>query len=99
MRGPTPVGGDIVFNEGEYAPGSSGGQELIAHELAHVVQQGDGGGVPDQLEVSQRLEPRARRQLTAHRPAPRGPRRRCGEAQAAASVIARLVSTRARWRL
>ena len=47
------VGGDIVFNEGEYAPGSSGGQELIAHELAHVVQQGDGAGVPDQLEVSQ----------------------------------------------
>jgi len=51
------VGGDIVFNEGEYAPGSSGGQELIAHELAHVIQQGDGAGVPDQLDVSQPGDP------------------------------------------
>ena len=32
------VGGDIVFNDGEYAPGSGAGQELVAHELAHVVQ-------------------------------------------------------------
>ena len=47
------VGGDIVFNQGEYSPGTEGGQSLIAHELAHVVQQGTGGGVPEQLEVSQ----------------------------------------------
>jgi hypothetical protein len=46
------VGGDIVFNQGEYAPASGAGQELIAHELAHVVQQGTGGGVADELEVS-----------------------------------------------
>src|SRR6185436_15368584 len=47
------VGGDIVFNDGEYAPGSGAGQELVAHELAHVVQQGTGGDVPAELEVSQ----------------------------------------------
>lgn len=35
-------GRDIVFGEGAYAPGSSEGQRLIAHELAHVVQQSGG---------------------------------------------------------
>jgi hypothetical protein len=34
------VGGDIVFGAQEYAPGTSEGQRLIAHELSHVVQQG-----------------------------------------------------------
>jgi hypothetical protein len=34
------IGSDIVFGAGQYAPGSSGGLKLIAHELAHVVQQG-----------------------------------------------------------
>lgn len=33
------TGQDIFFREGEYSPGSSGGQELIAHELTHVMQQ------------------------------------------------------------
>ena len=32
-------GYDIYFNTGKYAPASSGGKELLAHELAHVVQQ------------------------------------------------------------
>ena len=36
------VGDDIVFGRGQYAPFSSGGQKLLAHELAHVVQQGGG---------------------------------------------------------
>src|SRR5262245_21044205 len=33
------TGQDIFFKAGEYNPGSSGGQELLAHELTHVVQQ------------------------------------------------------------
>ncbi len=33
------VGRDVVFGAGRYAPGSAEGQRLIAHELAHVVQQ------------------------------------------------------------
>jgi hypothetical protein len=32
-------GRDIVFGRGEYAPHSAPGQRLLAHELAHVVQQ------------------------------------------------------------
>jgi hypothetical protein len=32
-------GNDIVFNQGQYAPGISGGKQLLAHELTHVVQQ------------------------------------------------------------
>lgn len=39
------VGSDIVFGAGRYAPNTSGGQRLLAHELAHVVQQGDGHNV------------------------------------------------------
>jgi hypothetical protein len=34
------VGHDIVFGAGGFAPGSYDGRRLIAHELAHVVQQG-----------------------------------------------------------
>jgi hypothetical protein len=32
-------GNDIYFNEGKYNPGSSSGKHLLAHELAHTVQQ------------------------------------------------------------
>jgi hypothetical protein len=34
------TGSDIFFRQGEYNPGSSDGQRLLAHELTHVVQQG-----------------------------------------------------------
>lgn len=33
------VGRDIVFSRGRYAPGTSEGKRLLAHELTHVVQQ------------------------------------------------------------
>lgn len=33
------VGNHVVFGAGEYAPGTSAGRALLAHELAHVVQQ------------------------------------------------------------
>jgi len=33
------TGQDVFFRQGTYDPGSRGGQELIAHELTHVVQQ------------------------------------------------------------
>ena len=38
------TGKDIFIRQGEYNPGSSSGQELLAHELTHVVQQ---NGVAD----------------------------------------------------
>ncbi len=36
------VGRDVVFAAGRYRPASQSGRELLAHELAHVAQQGDG---------------------------------------------------------
>ena len=33
------VGSNVVFGAGEYRPGTPGGGRLLAHELAHVVQQ------------------------------------------------------------
>jgi hypothetical protein len=35
------TGNNIVFNTGQYAPDSDGGKKLMAHELTHVVQQGE----------------------------------------------------------
>jgi hypothetical protein len=36
------TGRDIYFAAGKYAPGSHEGQHLLAHELTHTVQQGEG---------------------------------------------------------
>lgn len=36
------TGSDIFFRDGAYSPQSSSGQELLAHELTHVVQQSSG---------------------------------------------------------
>ena len=33
------TGQDVFFRQGAYQPESRGGQELIAHELTHVIQQ------------------------------------------------------------
>jgi hypothetical protein len=33
------TGKDLFFRRGEYNPGNSGGKQLLAHELTHVVQQ------------------------------------------------------------
>jgi hypothetical protein len=38
-------GNDIYFNSGEYKPSSSEGKHLLAHELTHVVQQGNNGAL------------------------------------------------------
>jgi hypothetical protein len=37
------VGRDIVFGPGRYRPSTPDGRRLIAHELTHVVQQGESG--------------------------------------------------------
>lgn len=39
------AGDGIVFGRGEYAPQTGAGRHLLAHELAHVVQQGGGAGL------------------------------------------------------
>jgi hypothetical protein len=38
------VGNAVVFNSGQYAPQTPSGLRLLAHELAHVVQQQGGAG-------------------------------------------------------
>ena len=42
------IGNDVAFGAGEYQPGTLVGDALLAHELAHVVQQGEGVS-PDRL--------------------------------------------------
>jgi Domain of unknown function (DUF4157) len=47
------IGSDVAFAGGEYKPGTLVGDALIAHELAHVVQQGggkQGGGAQTKSE-------------------------------------------------
>lgn len=47
------TGQDVFFRQGAYEPGSRGGQELIAHELTHVVQQKGNGVQSASMEVIQ----------------------------------------------
>jgi Domain of unknown function (DUF4157) len=46
------VGNDIYFGRGEYQPGTAAGNELIAHEVAHTIQQ-RGAPADGPLMVSQ----------------------------------------------
>jgi hypothetical protein len=39
-------GNDVVLGAGQYAPHTGEGRQLLAHELAHVVQQGNGNVAP-----------------------------------------------------
>jgi Domain of unknown function (DUF4157) len=48
------VGQNIAFSDGRYAPDTFEGQRLLMHELAHTIQQGSVGALPDRLEVSRR---------------------------------------------
>jgi hypothetical protein len=53
------VGHDIVFGVGQYAPDTTHGKKVLAHELTHVVQQGPApGNVPrlQRLSFSDVLE-------------------------------------------
>ena len=45
------VGDNIVFGAGQFAPGTSDGRRLIAHELTHVLQQRDASGGALQRKV------------------------------------------------
>ncbi|BAZ31135.1 hypothetical protein NIES4074_36060 [Cylindrospermum sp. NIES-4074] len=51
------TGQDVFFRQGAYEPGSRDGQELLAHELTHVVQQ-NGGAVQQSgiLEEGKQLQ-------------------------------------------
>lgn len=43
------VGHDVVFAKDQFAPETSKGRQLIAHELSHVVQQSSSGMQPGQV--------------------------------------------------
>ena len=45
-------GSDIFFRQGKYQPGTGDGDRLLAHELAHVVQQRDAPVADDRMRVS-----------------------------------------------
>ena len=55
------TGQDIFFRQGAYEPGSRGGQELIAHELTHVVQQN--GGAVSKAEEARKSTPKIQTSL------------------------------------
>ena len=50
------TGTDVYFADGQFKPDSPEGKELLAHELAHVVQQ-RGAPTSGPMRVSQRGEP------------------------------------------
>jgi len=49
------TGSDIYFNENRYHPESQVGQELLAHELTHVAQQGGRSDGPIQCDLQESL--------------------------------------------
>lgn len=67
-------GDDIFFNRGEYRPAEHGGQQVLAHELAHVLQQ---RGAAPRVQRLSALEQTSRDNLLATNVqpwAPVGPR-------------------------
>ena len=62
-------GSNIVFAAGEYNPGTSEGNRLLAHELTHVVQQGR--ALPSDQPLIQRM-PACPAQLGDNDPVPSG---------------------------
>jgi hypothetical protein len=49
------VGRDVVFGAGQYAPNTHDGKRLMAHELAHTVQQ-HWGDTPQRLTIAPRSD-------------------------------------------
>ena len=57
------VGNDVVFGNGQYAPQTPAGRRLLAHELAHTIQQSRSGATPlhaGSLRLSRREDPAER---------------------------------------
>ncbi|HKQ30040.1 MAG TPA: DUF4157 domain-containing protein, partial [Burkholderiales bacterium] len=68
------VGSHIAFDAGRYAPTTTAGKRLLAHELAHVVQQSRMGGVTNGTIQRQAHAPGASSRLHAPAPASDWPR-------------------------
>ena len=59
------VGWDVVFGAGRYAPGTNEGRRLLAHELAHVVQQSSGPVAPPAITSISRADSRVEHEAAA----------------------------------
>jgi hypothetical protein len=46
------VGRDVIFGNGQYSPETTAGRRLLAHELTHVIQQGEAGRAPSHKSPS-----------------------------------------------
>lgn len=89
------VGSDIVFGERRFAPSTTDGQRLLAHEIAHVVQQSESGPARGPaLEAEARAAARAAMEGTSpiHVALRSGPMLACeldaGQADSATKVTA-----------
>ena len=60
------VGSHVVFDAGRYAPHSTEGQRLLAHELTHVVQQTSSGSVPPVIARKQANWPAWHQEILQH---------------------------------
>ena len=54
------LGNNVVFGAGEYSPGTPSGKKILAHELAHVVQQNGGLAIYPQDNNSENIISNAR---------------------------------------
>jgi len=45
-------GNDIVFGQNQFSPTTNSGKQLLAHELTHVIQQGDGRTQSNALQLA-----------------------------------------------
>ena len=87
------VGEELAFAAGSFAPGTCAGDELLAHELAHVVQQRPTRDAPSADPAARRARGRRRRARPPTPPLPAPDRRpspaRQGEAEARAGETRR----------
>jgi len=59
------AGSDVYFASGEYRPGSRQGRHLLAHELAHVMQQSSSGKRDQTLQRKLELRPPGKGEASA----------------------------------
>jgi len=61
------IGRDVVFGSGQYAPGTTAGQNLLAHELTHVVQQNFGESRSQRVSPTESSHDQEQEALSASR--------------------------------
>ncbi len=64
-------GENVMFAQGRYAPGTAAGQNLLAHELAHVVQQSQGERVAHAADPEARADAAAAQVMQGGHVSPR----------------------------